>query len=92
MPRFDVCVNAAILSRVAAADSKSRFAEYAFICLVRSWIIGVLSPVNIFRAVRTLSAYFCVSGLMHGAQQRPIWCSKHGRVRLRICVSVQVRI
>lgn len=92
IPRFDVCVNAMILSRVAAADSKSIFADCSCICFVRSLMINSLFPVKIFRAIRTFSAYFSVSGLQHGALQRPIWYSRQGRVRLRICVSVQVLI
>lgn len=58
MPRFAVCVNAAILSRNVAADSKSSCADACCICCVKSVIMGSLFPDSILRAIRTFSAYF----------------------------------
>ncbi len=45
------------------------------------------------RAAFSTSSLYCSGSisLTHGALQRPIWCSRHGRVRLAYTLSSQVR-
>jgi hypothetical protein len=70
-------------SRNRAAFSKSSASAEAFISRANRWRIARLRPKRKSRACVTSSAYSggAISPVQ-GAEQRLIWNSRHGRVRL----------